>query len=57
MATFQSRGGRVRDYRAGPRPAETYRGFRRNIAFGRKPIGNTKPDERRAIWRAYGVTP
>lgn len=28
------------------RPASTYRGARRNSAFGRKPRGNTKPHER-----------
>lgn len=43
--------------RGGPRPAHTYRGHIRNVMFGRKPVGNTKPEERRAIWRSYGVTP
>lgn len=33
------------------RPAETFRGKRRNAKFGRKPVGNTKPKERRAIWK------
>ena len=27
-----------------------YRADRRNAVFGRKPRGNTKPMERRAIW-------
>lgn len=35
-----------------PRPADTYRAARRNAHFGRKPHGNTKPHERRAIWDA-----
>lgn len=30
----------------GPRPFHTYRGFRRNSMFGRKPVGNTTPEGR-----------
>ena len=39
------------------RPASTYRGARRNAEFGRKPVGNTKPAERRAaLARAKGAS-
>lgn len=31
------------------RKAYTYRGAKRNLSFGRKPVGNTKPHERRFI--------
>lgn len=36
---------------SGGRPADSYRGFRRNVFFGRAPTGNTHPDDR-AMWRA-----
>lgn len=37
------------------RPASSYRGRRRNAEFGRKPVGNTTPEERREIWRKLGA--
>lgn len=38
------------------RPAETYRGARRNAEFGRKPKGNTWPREPRQPKRVYRPT-
>lgn len=35
---------------AHPRQADTYRGARRNRARGVKPVGNTTPADRKAIW-------
>jgi hypothetical protein len=40
-----------------PVAIRTYRGQRRNLIFGRKAVGNTKPEERRFIWAlAKGIT-
>lgn len=33
------------------------RAERRNLRFGRKPVGNTTPEERRAIWEAVKASP
>lgn len=37
----------------GKRGFWTYRGWKRNAAFGRKPVGNTKPQEREAARATY----
>lgn len=38
-----------------PRPAHTYRAFKRNHFFGRTPRGNTKPDEKAMVSADYAA--